>query len=465
MNRLTTALAVLVLAGGLLVPGATAAADAPVVPDDSTDQATAVEPAAAESDDAAEAAAPQQDGPTLDVNVSGSLRFNALFRSYGGETADKVLGDGGFTFDTFRIGANGSYGGLIFDSELAVYPESFGGVFLQKGWVGYQFNENRQFQVGVSQVPFGIQPYASSSWFFNSTYYVGLEDDYDAGVKAMFTPGNWDVQGAYYMNAEQTDFFAGSNFGRYSYDVVPVTSFPAFGGAGDANDVNGIGGYTVVPGGNSTRSPIAEAHQFNVKVAYSFDHGDLGFTKVGVSGQRGQLQNLNTGDSDWHAAYAAHLQGRYGGLGIKLEFAQQELNPPLTDSERAAFPADEVGYAADDFVVMGAYNFPQRVAAEHSVYSSSVSYRIPVNVGPVSQIKPYYDFSMVTNKNVDAWNDNATHDVGFLTTAGPVYMYTDLNISKGHPFNHPGANFASVMAENNDNEWRTAFNVNIGVYF
>jgi hypothetical protein len=465
MNRLTTALAVLVLAGGLLVPGATAAADDPVVPDDSTDQATAVETTAAESDDAAEASAPQQDGPTLDVNVGGSLRFNALFRSYGGETADKVLGDGGFTFDTFRIGANGSYGGLIFDSELAVYPESFGGVFLQKGWVGYQFSENRQFQVGVSQVPFGIQPYASSSWFFNSTYYVGLEDDYDAGIKAMFTPGNWDIQGAYYMNAEQTDFFAGSNFGRYSYDVVPVTSFPAFGDAGDANDVNGIGGYTVVPGGNSTRSPIAEAHQFNVKVAYSFDHGDLGFTKVGVSGQRGQLQNLNTGDSDWHAAYAAHLQGRYGGLGIKLEFAQQELNPPLTDSERANFPAEEVGYAADDFVVMGAYNFPQRVAAEHSVYSSSVSYRIPVNLGPVSQVKPYYDFSLVTNKNVDAWNDNATHDVGFLTTAGPVYMYTDLNISKGHPFNHPGANFASVMAENNDNEWRTAFNVNIGIYF
>jgi hypothetical protein len=314
-------------------------------------------------------------------------------------------------------------------------------------------------------VPFGIQPYASSSWFFNSTYYVGLEDDYDAGVKAMFTPGNWDIQGAYYMNAEQTDFFAGSNFGRYSYDVVPVSSFPAFGDAGDANDVNGIGGYTVVPGGNATRSPIAEANQFNIKVAYSFDHGDLGSTKVGVSGQRGQLKNLSTGDADWHAAYAGHVHGRYGGLGLKLEVAQQELNPPLTDSEKQRFAdGSDVNYAADDFVVMGAYNFPQRVAAEHTVYSSSISYRIPVNAGPISQVKPYYDFSAVT-KEVDGWNDNVTHDIGFLTSAGPLFVYTDLNISKGHPFNHPGANFASVMAENNDNEWRTAFNVNIGLYF
>lgn len=463
MNRFATALLSLILTAGLVLPAASALADDPVAPPDSADDSLVLNAWKTATEDAD--AAPQENGRTLDVNISGSLRFNALFRSYG-EQADKTLADGGFTFDTFRIGANGSYGGLTFDSELAVYPESFGGVFLQKGWVGYEFSDVRQIQVGVSQVPFGIQPYASSSWFFNSTYYVGLEDDYDAGIKAIFQPGNWDIQGGYYMNAEQTDFFAGSNFGRYSYDVVPVSSFPAFGAAGDANDVAGVGGYTVVPGGNASRSPIAEANQFNVKAAYSFDHGDLGFTKVGVSGQRGQLKNLSNGNTDWHAAYALHFQGRYGGFGAKLEFAQQELNPPLTDSEKQTFANQSgVDYAADDFVVMGAYNFPQRVAAEHTVYSSSVSYRIPVSFGPVSQIKPYYDFSLVTSKNVDSWNDNATHDIGFLTSAGPLFVYTDLNISKGHPFNHPGANFASVMAENNDNEWRTAFNLNIGIYF
>jgi len=450
---------------GALAPPDSADDSVVTVDDDKAAEEGTTDEGTTDEATAPESAAPQEDdSPSLSVSVGGSLRFNALFRSYGGQ-ADKTLGDGGFTFDTFRIGANGSYGGLTFDSELAVYPESFGGVFLQKGWVGYEFSDVRQFQVGVSQVPFGIQPYASSSWFFNTTYYVGLEDDYDAGVKAIFQPGNWDIQGGYYMNAEQTDFFAGSNFGRYSYDVVPVTSFPAFGDAGDANDVTGVGGYTVVPGGNASRSPIAETNQFNIKVAYSFDHGDLGFTKVGASGQRGQLKNLNTGSTDWHAAYAAHLQGRYGGLGLKLELAQQELNPPLTDGEKQAFANQSgVNYAADDFVVMGAYNLPQRVAAEHTVYSSSVSYRIPVGVGPVSQIKPYYDVSLVT-KEVDGWTDNATHNVGFLTSAGPLFVYTDLNISKGHPFNHPGLNFASVMAENNDNEWRTAFNVNIGVYF
>ncbi len=470
MNRYCTAVLALFLTAGLMLPGS-ALADDPEPADDSTN-ATSLVANAWESDNTT--AAPQQDEPTLDVSINGSLRFNALFRSYGTSLEggnDRVLGDGGFTFDTFRIGASGSYGGLIFDAEYAVYPESFGGLFLHHGWAGYEFSDSRQIQVGVSQVPFGIQPYASSSWFFNSSYYVGLEDDYDAGIKALFTPGNWDIQGAYYMNAEQTDFFAGQDFSRYSYDVAPNSS---------AN-------YHVVPGDNrltedgdvltpeeaaenpavigNLRSDVIEQHQFNVKVGYTFDHGDLGSTKIGVSGQRGQLQNIDTGGTDWHAAYAAHFQGRYGGFDAKLQFAQQELNAPLTQEEKSTFNnLSNVSYGAEDFVVMGAYAFPQRVAAKHTVYSSSLAYHIPVNAGPISEIKPYYDFSLVT-KDVDAWNNNATHDIGFLTTAGPLFVYTDLNISKGHPFNHPADNFASVMAENNDNEWRTAFNLNIGIYF
>lgn len=440
MNRVCTVLTAVLLSVGLVMPGqAVRAGDGSPAPSDTADTPDIVND---EADDDANAAtdaasAPQDEGPTLDVNFSGSLRFNTLFRAYNTtfeEGNDRVLGDGGFTFDTFRIGANGSYGSVIFDAEYAIYPESFGGLFIHHGWAGYEFSENRQIQVGVSQVPFGIQPYASSSWFFNSTYYVGLEDDYDAGIKAVFTPGNWELKGAYYMNAEQTDFFAGSNFSRYSYDVAPVSQ---------AN-------YQVVPGGNGSRDDVSEEHQFNAKVAYTADHGDLGFTKVGVSGQRGQLLNHDNGETDWHAAYALHFQGRYGGFEAKLQFAQQQLNPPISGDDR--------------FTIMGAYAFPQRVASKHDVYSSSLAYHIPVSAGPVSEIKPYYDFSMVT-KEVDGWNDNVTHDVGFLTSAGPLFIYTDLNISKGHPFNHPADGFASVMAENNDNTWRTAFNVNIGLYF
>ena len=436
MNRFLTTLTAALLTAGLLLPAATTANPGPIAPADTADEAVVSvfddendDETDDESTDADEStAAPQSDEPSLNVNINGSLRFNALFRSYGGgssfdQSSDRVLGDGGFTFDTFRIGASGSYGDLVFDAEYAVYPDAFGGLYLHHGWAGYNFSETRQVQVGVSQVPFGIQPYASSSWFFNNTYYVGLEDDYDAGVKAVLSPGNWDIQGAYYMNPEGTTFYGNSTPDRYSYDVIP--------GQGQS---------------------VVEEHQFNAKVAYTFNHDGLGFTKLGVSGQRGQLLDQNTGDTDWHAAYAVHLQGRYGGFETKLEFMQQELNPPNTN---------------DPFTSMGAYGGTYRVANEHTVYSSSLAYHIPLNVGPISEIKPYYDFSQVT-KDVDAWNDNVSHVIGFLTSAGPMFIYTDLIVSKNHPFNfsfRENTEFASVMAEGDDNEFRTAFNVNIGIYF
>ena len=301
---------------------------APLATAQSTDDGA--EPASTEATTEASTSVAQEEEPTLDVNFTGSLRFNALFRAYGANTgfeqkADRKLGNGGFTFDTFRIGANGSYGDLVFDAEYAIYPDAFGGLFIHHGWAGYNFSDALQAQVGVSQVPFGIQPYASSSWFFNNTYYVGLEDDYDAGVKLMYQDGPWDVQAAYYMNAEGSTFYGSTNASRYSYDVVP--------------------------NGSDARDNLSEENQFNGKVAYSFDYGDQGFTKVGVSGQYGQLLNENTGETDSHYAYAGHLQSRYGGFGAKLEVAQQTFNPPVSSGQ------------SEDFVTMGAYNGTYNVSS------------------------------------------------------------------------------------------------------
>ena len=440
MNRFLTPLLTLLLTAGLLLPGQTAQAQAAIdgTSATSSDKADGIvvleddedatdDEAAAETSDS-ESAMQEDDEPSLSVNVGGSLRFNALFRAYGTDAnafeqkADRKLGNGGFTFDTFRINASGSYGGLIFDTEYAIYPGSFGGLFIHHGWVGYEFSEATQVQVGVSQVPFGIQPYASSSWFFNNTYYVGLEDDYDAGIKFMYQTGPWDVQAAYYMNPEGTTFYGSSDAARYSYDVVPQ--------------------------GRS----LSEENQFNGKVAYSFDHGDLGFTKVGASGQYGQLLNEATGATDSHSAIAGHVQGRYGGFGAKLEAAQQSFSPP-------------VGNRNKDFVTMGAYGGTYNVASDHTVLSSSLSYRFAVDAGPISQIKPYYDFSTVT-KDVDGWENNESHIVGFLTSAGPLFVYTDVIVSKNHPFNLPfTGTFGNVMAQGAEDEFRTAFNINVGLYF
>lgn len=370
--------------------------------------------------------------PSLTANVGGSVRFNAIAN----DVDNAKLGDGEFTFDTFRINATGSYGDLFFSTEYAFYPALYGGQFLHHGYVGDNFTESFEAQVGVHQVPFGIQPYASHSWFLNLPYYAGLEDDYDAGIKAIFRPGAWTVSAAYYLNAENTDFTGGTSYARYSFDVVPLAE-------GDL-------AYVGVEG---TRKYV-EDNQMNLKVTYHLSRADVGSTTLGVSGQYGGLKytGSSSGVEDGsHQAYAVHVHGQYNQFDLKTEYIQYEMAPPQESGQ------------SDDFTVMAAYNVPYKVANEASIYTAGLSYTVPVDLGAVSSFQFYYDFTFY-DKSPSTWNNSVAHNLGVLTTAGPLYLYTDLVRTKNHPFVTPGANYGRVLAEGSP-AWHTTLNVNIGVYF
>ena len=51
---------------------------------------------------------------------------------------------------------------------------------LRHGYFGHTFDGGTEIQFGVSRKPFGLLPYASHNWFFDITYYLGMEDDSDA---------------------------------------------------------------------------------------------------------------------------------------------------------------------------------------------------------------------------------------------------------------------------------------------
>lgn len=63
---------------------------------------------------------------------------------------------------------------------------------LKYGWIGYQFNPQNRIEVGLTRVPFGIQPSGAHNFFFQIAYYVGLEDDSDMGVKFVHTGEHWE---------------------------------------------------------------------------------------------------------------------------------------------------------------------------------------------------------------------------------------------------------------------------------
>ena len=103
--------------------------------------------------------------------LGGALRFNYNFCDWKPGHRDR---GGDFGFDVLYFKLSGSYRNIILSADYRFYSKDFGGPMLKYGWIGYQFNDKSQMQLGLTGVPFGIQPIASHNFFLQIAYYIGL---------------------------------------------------------------------------------------------------------------------------------------------------------------------------------------------------------------------------------------------------------------------------------------------------
>lgn len=354
-----------------------------------------------------------QDKPEL--KIGGALRFNYNLSSW--KEGQKKRG-GDFGYDLFRINAKGAYKGILMNAEYRLYSDDFGGGMLKQGWLGYNFTKQDQLQVGLTQVPFGIQQYNSHNWFFNLTYYVGLEDDHDMGIKYMHTGKKIDYQLAFFKNSEELRFGNNSENSpnRYSYDV-----------AGRNKEVN----------------------QLNGKISYKF--GEEFKSKLGASIEYGGLYNLDTEETGNHAALAVHYELTKGKWNGKAQFIAATNTPKNISGE------------SNDVVTMAAYGAPYEVAANFNIYTLGVARNVPVKWGPVTNLQFYNDFGFMEKKTAD-FTDSYMNVTGVLVSAGNLYTYIDYAAGYNHSW--LGGNFVDDFAKGNpDAKWEARFNINIGYYF
>ncbi len=155
------------------------------------------------------------------LKIGGAIRANYINGDYTdtGSGGPQRGGHGGnFELDTFRVNVDFKQDNWVGKAEYRWYN---GYNFLHTGWIGYNFSDNSQVQVGLNRVPFGVGPYGpSNSWFFDQHYYVGLSDDMDMGVKYTTKFGKLALDLAYY-GMDEPDFNGHSKeSARYSYDIV-----------------------------------------------------------------------------------------------------------------------------------------------------------------------------------------------------------------------------------------------------
>ena len=358
--------------------------------------------------DAEVASATADDDPD-GISFKGALRFNA-FWSDSREAVKGTRGDSGL--DLFRVGAEGSIDNVMLSAEYRFYPFMDA---IHHGWIGYEFDNEDQVQVGITRVPFGLLPYASHNFWFGVPYYIGFADDYDLGVKYVHQDGPLDFQVAFFKNSELA---SATDLGRYSFDVVS---------AGQARN--------------------EEANQINVRAAHTFGLGTTCSHEVGVSGQWGELYNFDTRRRGDHWAAAGHLDTRCGRWNLQLEAARFEFNP------------EQPAALGNDTLRLGGFETSYDIAAEGTFGVANIAYNVPIDSAAIDQLICYNDYSVLF-KDRSGFRKSQLNTTGCLVSKGPIFLYLDLIQANNMVFFGNGS-----LAGDGEDDWKTRLNINIGYYW
>lgn len=349
------------------------------------------------------------------AHLGGALRFNYNYSDW--KEGNKHRG-GDFGFDVFRINVNASWKKIRLDAEYRFYARTSGGGMLKYGWVGYQFNDNHVLQLGQNTVPFGAMPFNSNNYFFSINYYLGLEDDADMGLKYCFRKKGWELDAAFYKNADLLDFSEGveTSDSRYAYDI-----------AGRNKEVN----------------------QGNLRVAYNW--GERWKHQIGASAMYGGIYNLDTEKMGSRYAFAIHYTLNWKRWNLKAQYTTYKFSPENKEDE----PRNQI--------TMTAYGAPYEIAAHADTYTASLCYTFPIDKGILDEMRLYNDFSMM-HKRKAGFNDSFQNITGCMLGMGPVLVYVDYALGKNQPWlgNDWNEAFTSATLEKG---WNARLNVNIGYYF
>ncbi len=346
------------------------------------------------------------------INFGGAVRLNYAWRDYDDQNKDRV---GDFEMELFRINVSGSVGDVLLDAEWRRYNDWQG---VHHAWVGYDFSDELQMQLGITQVPFGILPYASHAYWFTGNYYTGYEDDYDTGVKFIHRPSDdWTFHYAFFKNPEYAN---DSRAGRYSFDLVT--------------------------GGEQQNT---ETNQVNFRAERHITIDDNSRMDVGFSAQAGQMYNRATEKNGDRWAIGAHLDSYFGPWNLRLQAMRYEYNPENPEG------------VSDDFVQKGAFDFPFLMAAKANVYTYSFSRSFDVDAGPITYVNCYNEGTFI-DADVNNSDESIQSVTGCSVGAGGVFAYFDWIAGKNMWFaGGDGIGLDGTTA----GKWRSRFNINLGYYF
>ncbi|KPM32152.1 Hypothetical protein I595_1801 [Croceitalea dokdonensis DOKDO 023] len=358
--------------------------------------------------------------PKTNVNFGGAVWLRGVTIPYLQDTPSNKRG---FYIDQFRMSVDGDYGvdgatKLIFSSQIRFFSYQ---TLIHHMWVGAKLNNNHTIKLGVTQVPFGTLPGSTNSFWYSLAYYVGLEDDRDAGIKYHFNKNGWDFHLAYFMNAEYND---ASALNRFAPDLAIL---------GDQQN--------------------EERNQGNIRLTKIFEDDASNSSELGFSGEIGQIKNRTTSKNGLRWKGALHYVGNYGKWHPKFQLARYVYEPENPDG------------VDDRLVLIGYFSDIRLVAAKANLLNASIKRDFDLDWWLFDHMNIYMDYSKVY-KDEASFADSELINPGAVLRAGPLYIWFDFMWGKNAWFFNDSQNASGPGAGSlNPNKFEFRQNISIEWFF
>ena len=333
------------------------------------------------------------------IALGGAVQFNYGWLDYGPSN--------GLDPELVRFDAKGRSGSAFFSLQYRWY-DGFDAV--HHAYAGWSIGEGSDLRIGVQQVPFGLLPYASQSFWFSSGYYLGIEDDYDLGV--VWQRG--DARHQWHAGVFASDEYGtGGRSGRYSFDVATTTAHP-----------------------------YRERERVNLRYQHLHE-AEGGELVLDASLFSGRIEDRGHAGRHGHHGAALHGQWIRDAWTVQAQWARYRYDVP------------------GDRVSLSAFLFPFDVAAEADVPSFNVAYAVP-HAGWFDGITCYNNLSTTQPVGGAGLRPSWQNVTGCSFAKDRMLTYVDWIAGRNMWF--AGGSGVGIDAPGSD-RWRSRLNINVGFYF
>lgn len=334
-------------------------------------------------------------------HFGGAVRVNHGWLDYG-----PGKGEGNTDLELVRLDSRGRRGDFSFSAQYRFYNDFEA---IHHAWIGYHFSDDGQLRAGVQQVPFGLLPYASHSFWFGSGYYLGIEDDYDLGL--VWERGD-DATRWHFGLFFADEYGDGKRPDRYSFDVAQTEALP-----------------------------FRERERLLLRRARTWESGGAKW-EWGVSAFAGRVEEVTLDRVFDHQGIALHGQWQRAAWTLQAQWAAYRYDVP---GQRIA---------------LSAFAFPFEAASAAQVISVNVARDLPTP-GWLDSLRCYNNLS-TTEVSGAARRDSWQNVTGCSIGRGPMFTYVDWIAGYNMWFiGGPGIGIDDPGGD----RWRSRLNINFGFYF